>query len=228
MNQSDILEKSPSLEEMLTQIKKIMSEDMNLEQKKEDIKAIPQEDDVLELSPTSIIEEDVEQKESEDILQNIDNILDQKKSDEPVMEKVSEPQKQEEVKTHEPKQEAALESLEPKADTPPEAQKPEDILEEIAKKQESAIIPEKHDRRITKLVSDESAQESSDALRTLLKKVEKPTTNGPGFRSGTTLEDLVVEMIKPKLSDWLDENLPNIVKNIVEKEVRKLIPRDDE
>ena len=125
MNQSDILEKSPSLEEMLTQIKKIMSEDMNLEQKKEDIKANPQENDVLELSPTSIIEEAGEQKESEDILQNIDNILDQKKSDEPVMEKVSEPLKQEEVKTVEVKTAATPE--------PPKkrGRKPKEIVKKV-------------------------------------------------------------------------------------------------
>ena len=44
----------------------------------------------------------------------------------------------------------------------------------------------------------------------------------PPFRSGTTVEDLVTEMLRPMMKSWLDDNLPQIVERIVEREVRKL------
>jgi cell pole-organizing protein PopZ len=46
------------------------------------------------------------------------------------------------------------------------------------------------------------------------------------FRNGDTVEDLVTEMLKPMMKDWLDKNLPKLVNDIVQKEIQKLIPRD--
>jgi uncharacterized protein len=43
-----------------------------------------------------------------------------------------------------------------------------------------------------------------------------------------TIEDLVVEMMKPQLKKWLDDNLPNIIQKLVEKEIRRLIPDEKE
>lgn len=48
------------------------------------------------------------------------------------------------------------------------------------------------------------------------------TTPAPPFRDGTTVEDLVAEMLRPMMKDWLDRNLPPIVERIVEREVKKL------
>lgn len=42
------------------------------------------------------------------------------------------------------------------------------------------------------------------------------------FRSGITVEDLVIESLKPMLKDWLDGNLPRIVEQLVRKEISKL------
>ena len=49
-----------------------------------------------------------------------------------------------------------------------------------------------------------------------------PLTPSPAFRSGSTVEDLVAEMIRPMIKEWLDKNLPAIVERIVEREVRRL------
>ena len=37
-----------------------------------------------------------------------------------------------------------------------------------------------------------------------------------------TVEEIVVYMIRPMLKEWLDKNLPVIVENIVQREVRKI------
>jgi hypothetical protein len=78
------------------------------------------------------------------------------------------------------------------------------------------------------LISQKAASDSTEALKLLVKKASKPLADGPAFRSGITIEELVVEMIKPHLSEWLDQNLPNIVKHVVEKEVQKLVPKEDD
>ena len=43
--------------------------------------------------------------------------------------------------------------------------------------------------------------------------------------SGRTLEDIVIEILKPLIKDWLDQNLPTIVEQKVEEEVRRVSQR---
>ena len=76
------------------------------------------------------------------------------------------------------------------------------------------------------LISNEAAENATSAMKGLLDNIPKPEINSPEFRNGNTVEDLVVETLKPMLSEWLSENLPVIVRQIVEKEVKKLIPRE--
>lgn len=42
---------------------------------------------------------------------------------------------------------------------------------------------------------------------------------------GRTLEDLVVEMLRPMIKEWLDANLPQIVEEKVEEEVQRVARR---
>ena len=41
-------------------------------------------------------------------------------------------------------------------------------------------------------------------------------------RSDRTLEDVVRELLRPLLQQWLDENLPSIVQQAVETEVERI------
>lgn len=43
--------------------------------------------------------------------------------------------------------------------------------------------------------------------------------------SGRTIEDIVIEMLRPMIKDWLDANLPAIVEEKVEEEVQRLARR---
>jgi cell pole-organizing protein PopZ len=45
---------------------------------------------------------------------------------------------------------------------------------------------------------------------------------GPTMGNGRTLEDLVKEMLRPMLQDWIDKNLPQLVERIVDREVQRL------
>jgi cell pole-organizing protein PopZ len=81
---------------------------------------------------------------------------------------------------------------------------------------------------IDNLLSDTAFSAASSALEAL--KAPAPVSapapvESASFRSGTTVEDLVVESLKPMLKAWLDANLPGIVEKLVEKEVRRLSNR---
>jgi uncharacterized protein len=79
-----------------------------------------------------------------------------------------------------------------------------------------------------KLVSDNTA-EVTVALFNQLKTTAKSKHHSESlkFRSGTTVEEMIAELIAPHLSEWLDKNLASIVKVCVEKEVKKLIPAEE-
>ncbi len=72
------------------------------------------------------------------------------------------------------------------------------------------------------------SQEALAASIAALSAIPHPTTaapmvhGSPGFRSGTTVEDLVMEALRPMLKDWLDTNLPGMVRSLVEREIRRL------
>ena len=73
------------------------------------------------------------------------------------------------------------------------------------------------------LLSKEAASETSDLLKGFADSASTAIKDGSAVK-GQSVEDLVVEMMKPQLKNWLDENLPLIVKELVEKELRRLVP----
>lgn len=78
------------------------------------------------------------------------------------------------------------------------------------------------------ILDENAARLSSVSLKEFVSTINNKQVNSPHTRSGTSLEDLVIEAMKPFLADWLNKNLPVIVKKVVEKEVKRLIPKDDE
>jgi cell pole-organizing protein PopZ len=81
-------------------------------------------------------------------------------------------------------------------------------------------------QKIDSLITQNVAEASAHALKNLVDSIPKPKIDSPMMRSGSTLEDLVVESLKPELSQWLNLNLPVLVQGLVEKEIRKLLPRE--
>ncbi|MBL0318346.1 MAG: DUF2497 domain-containing protein [Alphaproteobacteria bacterium] len=78
------------------------------------------------------------------------------------------------------------------------------------------------------LLTEEAINQSADAIRDLVTTFPKFQQSGIHFRSGSTMEDLVIEALKPELGKWLNEHLPGLVKQIVEKEIRRLIPQAED
>jgi len=83
--------------------------------------------------------------------------------------------------------------------------------------------PPAADEDAEKLMSDATLAASVAALHALSHKPQSfASHDSPIFRSGTTVEDLVLESLKPMLKDWLDGNLPSLVRQLVEREIRRL------
>jgi uncharacterized protein len=107
-----------------------------------------------------------------------------------------------------------------------EAEIKEEPQEEL--KIEPAIIEEdKIIEKVAATISSESLEASVAPIRDLIKTVNKRNSDGFAFNSGITVEEIVIELLRPEITKWLDSNLPNIVKSVVEKEIRKIIPKDE-
>ncbi|MEO1251345.1 MAG: DUF2497 domain-containing protein [Pseudomonadota bacterium] len=69
------------------------------------------------------------------------------------------------------------------------------------------------------ILDEGAADAASSAFATLSQSVR--VTDGPG----RTLEDIVTEMLRPMVKNWLDANLPAIVEDKVEEEVQRVARR---
>lgn len=75
------------------------------------------------------------------------------------------------------------------------------------------------------LISDETARASAAALARLTRP-SAPEAPRPAAASGqATVEQFLESLLKPMLREWLDHNLPAIVERAVEQEVKKLARR---
>ena len=68
------------------------------------------------------------------------------------------------------------------------------------------------------IVSRETAAATRAPLEALTRMMIKPESNSDG-----TLEGLVREMLRPMLREWIDANLPNMVEDMVSREIAKIM-----
>lgn len=75
-----------------------------------------------------------------------------------------------------------------------------------------------------KLVSDAASAAATATFAELARSMaQEPTSSGNmSIGSGRTLEDLVKEMLRPMLKDWLDRNLPPMVEHMVRRELDRM------
>ncbi len=74
------------------------------------------------------------------------------------------------------------------------------------------------------IISEQSANTAKSSISTLVSKIDEAhRAEQPGFRNGQTIEDLVSEMLRPLMKEWLDANLPKLVNQVVEREIAKIM-----
>ena len=74
----------------------------------------------------------------------------------------------------------------------------------------------------SRLISETTAQASVHALSGLSRLVGVNINSQPIGSGHKTLENMVADLLRPILKDWLDNNLPGIVERVVQKEIQKI------
>lgn len=202
-------EEEPSMEEILASIRRIISEDDEekpAEEAAPEPKAAPEpepkpepepepepeEEEVLELT-----EDDLEEDASQDDIDSMFDSFDgpEEEEDELVMEDEPEPES------------------EPESEPEPEPEA-EPISLDTSDLGIDDVDPAASHEPIMSGNPSTNVMGQFDGLSALL------TTGYEG--SGNTLEDLVRELLRPMLKQWLDDNLPEIAERMVAKEIARL------
>jgi uncharacterized protein len=77
------------------------------------------------------------------------------------------------------------------------------------------------------LISASTFQETAESLKSFADKAKHAVKNVQTHKA-LTIDKMVEQMMRPQLKEWLDNNLPNLVKELVEKEIKRLISHIDE
>ena len=77
------------------------------------------------------------------------------------------------------------------------------------------------------MISASAFQETAESLRDFAGKAKHAVKNIQTHKA-LTIDKMVEQMMRPQLKEWLDNNLPNLVKELVEKEIKRLISHIDE
>lgn len=72
------------------------------------------------------------------------------------------------------------------------------------------------------LVSEASADAARQSLEALTAAVAPAATVAAPAPAGRTMEDVVLDALRPMLKDWLDANLPSLVEAMVAKEISRI------
>jgi cell pole-organizing protein PopZ len=213
MPQQKNAEEIPSMEDILRSIRGVISDDTSSEE----------DDDILELDDDDVLElgSPVEEKKEENpmadeekpsdessVLDDIDSALSDKESTEA------------EASGDDADWGEALAEAD-------DAAKEDGTLENSAPPEDAPTKPEKTEKSES-LIEENTAKKTSATIKELIKSIPKDQVDSPTTRNGTSLEDLAIEAMRPMLAEWLNDNLDVLVKQLVEKEIKKLVPRDDE
>lgn len=75
------------------------------------------------------------------------------------------------------------------------------------------------------LLDEKAAHKSSDMLRDFISKAEYVVSES-SHKHSKTMEELVTDMLKPELSKWLNLHLPKIIRELVEQELKRIVPKN--
>jgi cell pole-organizing protein PopZ len=202
MSDSNSDQQEPSMEEILASIRRIISEDGDEIADGDDVKA--SEDTVAEAhAPSDEPAPAAEPEDPDDDILELTDVVEDEAAPEPEPEAEPEP---------EPASEPAPE---PVAEPEPEpVREPEPEPESVR-----PVEPVVADGR---LVSDEVEQVSAATISGLTAALASSARVGDGNQ---TLEQLVKDVLRPILKEWLDANLPGMVERIVREEVERIADR---
>lgn len=105
----------------------------------------------------------------------------------------------------------------------------EDILDLQEQEDRAAVASAEEAPEAGELVSEASADAARQSLEALAAAVTPAAAAAPAATApavnGRTMEDVVLDALRPMLKDWLDTNLPPLVETMVAKEIGRITGR---
>ena len=72
------------------------------------------------------------------------------------------------------------------------------------------------------LVDVQSVRAATSSLSLLANAVTEAKESLPMGNGNQTIEDLMKEVMRPMVKDWLDKNLPDLVERLVKTEIKRI------
>jgi uncharacterized protein len=228
-------QQEPSMEEILASIRRIISEDGDEE------KAAAPEEAAEEVDvPEAIAEPEPEPDEEEDVLELTDEVQDDGTVVNLTTGEAIAGQEGPEEETGEAEPEAEDEDVELEmvdaeaaAEEPEEIFEPEPEPEPVAAAAAAAAAPFEPAEAIAtaaagRLVSENPAMNSVSSLSALAAAVDTHRRAVDPSIGPRTIEDLVKDVMRPMIREWLDDNLPSLVERMVGREIERLTREAEE
>jgi cell pole-organizing protein PopZ len=242
-------QQEPSMEEILASIRRIISEDGDEEtaaapeeaaaevdapealadpepEPEPEVAEVAEEEEVLELTDEEEVLELTDEVQDDGTVVNL-NTGEEVPEDDAPDEVVEEPQAEDEeeielemVDSDEPTEQPEENIAEPEADPEPEPEaEPEPEPVAVAEPEPvDALAAEAADR----LVSENPAMNSVASLSALAAAVDTHRRAVDPSIGPRTIEDLVKDVMRPMIREWLDDNLPSLVERMVGREIERL------
>lgn len=210
-------QEEPSIEEILGSIRRIIAEDedddvpaQKAESSKEEDMQLAMEDDLPEEEPLELTNKIEPDGTIEQVQPALEDSPVEDESIAPELEAAPEPA---------PQQSANLvEETEPMTDKSTETQGTEP--QGMKPMNESPSNPAPNTAQEALL-----SETTAEATTAVMAKLARQSALNDEGHNGATIETIVREMLRPMLKEWLDQNLPDIVQSMVERELEKLTKR---
>lgn len=100
-----------------------------------------------------------------------------------------------------------------------------DLQDEQADADPAAEPADPDTDELVSAASADAARQSLEALTAAIAPAAPASAAAPAGPGGRTIEDVVVDALRPMLKQWLDANLPDMVEAMVAKEISRITGR---
>jgi len=238
-------QQEPSMEEILASIRRIISEDGDEEtaaapeeaaaevdapealaepEPEPEVAEVAEEEEILELTDEEEVLELTDEVQDDGTVVNL-NTGEEVPEDDAPDEVFEEPQAEDEeeielemVDSDEPTEETEENIAEPEAEPEPQPEAEPEPVSIAEPEPVDALAAEAADR----LVSENPAMNSVASLSALAAAVDTHRRAVDPSIGTRTIEDLVKDVMRPMIREWLDDNLPSLVERMVGREIERL------
>ena len=214
-------QQEPSMEEILASIRRIISEDEPGDGAKAEADSDASDSDASDSDVSDSEASDSDTPDSEDVLELTDVAEDvPEEAEEPAEDLSDEAPEEEPVEEEIDFDAPADDDLELREEAEVEEPPPEAV--EPVEQPEAPVAAAPAQPIESALLGAEPAGSATGSLASLVQAVDRAHGGTPLGDANRTIEDLVKEVMRPMIREWLDENLPGLVERLVRREIERL------